>query len=83
LQDRFSESPPLPEDADAVERMKNRLKTAAGKAIYAQRKIISEPVLASSNRWWALEVPCFVDMRPSAANGCWFVWHSTLKGCMF
>ncbi len=44
LQDRFSQPPPLPEEADAVERMKNRLKTAAGKAIYAQRKITSEPV---------------------------------------
>jgi transposase len=44
LQDRFSEPSPLPEGADAVEKMKNRLQTAEGKAIYAQRKITSEPV---------------------------------------
>lgn len=44
LHDRFSVPPPLPEKADAVERMKNRLKTETGKAIYAQRKITSEPV---------------------------------------
>ena len=42
--DRFREPPALPEDADAVSRMKHRLKTAAGKAIYALRKVTSEPV---------------------------------------
>lgn len=42
--DRFREPPSLPEDADAVSRMRHRLKTAAGKAIYALRKVTSEPV---------------------------------------
>jgi len=42
--DRFREPPALPEDADAVSRMKHRLKTAAGKTIYALRKVTSEPV---------------------------------------
>ena len=45
LQARFREPTPLSKDADAIERMKNRLKTAAGKAIYAQRKITPGPVL--------------------------------------
>ena len=44
LWDRFREPPALPEDADAVSRMKHRLKTAAGKTIYALRKVTSEPV---------------------------------------
>lgn len=44
LMERFAEPPPLPEDADSVTRMKHRLKTTAGKAIYAQRKVTSEPV---------------------------------------
>lgn len=44
LWDRFQEPPPLPDDADAVTRMKHRLKTAAGKAVYALRKVTSEPV---------------------------------------
>lgn len=44
LKDRFSEPPPLLEGADSVEKMKNRLKTAAGKAVYAKRKTTSEPV---------------------------------------
>lgn len=44
LLERFAEPPPLPEDADTVTRMKHRLKTVAGKAMYAQRKITSEPV---------------------------------------
>lgn len=42
--DRFREPPALPEDADAVSRMRHRLKTAVGKATYALRKITSEPV---------------------------------------
>jgi transposase len=44
LWDRFREPPALPDDADAVSRMKHRLKTAAGKTIYALRKVTSEPV---------------------------------------
>jgi transposase len=43
--DRFREPPsPPPDDADSVTRMKHRLRTMAGKAIYAQRKVTSEPV---------------------------------------
>jgi transposase len=42
--DRFREPPALPEDANAVARMRHRLKTAAGKATYALRKVTSEPV---------------------------------------
>ena len=42
--DRFREPPVLPEGADAVSRMRHRLKTAAGKATYALRKVTSEPV---------------------------------------
>ena len=42
--ERFTEPPPLPEDADSVTTMKHRLKTKAGKAKYALRKVTSEPV---------------------------------------
>ena len=42
--DRFKEPPPLPDDADSVATMKHRLKTTAGKAVYALRKVTSEPV---------------------------------------
>jgi len=42
--DRFKEPPPLPDDADSVDTMKHRLKTKAGKAVYALRKVTSEPV---------------------------------------
>ena len=43
-QERFSEPPPLPEPADAVERMRHRLKTRAGRAAYGKRKQTVEPV---------------------------------------
>jgi transposase len=42
--DRFREPPPVPDGADAVTEMKHRLKTAAGKAIYAVRKCTIEPL---------------------------------------
>ncbi len=44
LWERFTEPPPLPDDADSVTTMKHRLKTKAGKAVYALRKVTSEPV---------------------------------------
>lgn len=44
LWDRFTEPPPLPDNADCVTRMKHRLKTKDGKEVYARRKVTSEPV---------------------------------------
>jgi hypothetical protein len=44
LEDRFSEPAPLPALADPVTKMKHRLKTMVGKAIYAKRKCTVEPV---------------------------------------
>ena len=44
LCDRFTEPPPPPDNADCVTRMKHRLKTKAGKEVYARRKVTSEPV---------------------------------------
>jgi len=42
--ERFTEPPPLADDAMPVARMKHRLKTKAGRAIYALRKQTVEPV---------------------------------------
>jgi len=44
LLDRFREPLPPPPDADAVTRMKHRLRTQAGKKVYAKRKSTVEPV---------------------------------------
>lgn len=44
LMERFSEPPPIPDDADTVMKLKHRLKTVAGKAVYATRKSTVEPV---------------------------------------
>jgi transposase len=44
LQDRFTEPEPLTGTADSVMEMKHRLKTIAGKAVYAKRKCTVEPV---------------------------------------
>jgi hypothetical protein len=45
LMERFQEPSPLPDDANAVDTMKHRLKTKSGKAVYAIRKITIERVL--------------------------------------
>lgn len=44
LKERFQEPEPPGEEASAVERMKHRLKTSAGRAIYGERKATPEPV---------------------------------------
>ncbi len=44
LTDRFSDPEPLAKNADAVTKMKHRLKTKDGKAVYAKRKCTVEPV---------------------------------------
>ena len=44
LEDRFKEPQELPEDVTDIEKMKYRLQTKEGKAIYALRKSMVEPV---------------------------------------
>jgi len=44
LEERFKEADPLPDDPTEVERMKHRLQTKEGKAIYAERKSVIEPI---------------------------------------
>ena len=44
LMDRFKEPLPIPDNADAVTKMKHRLLTQAGKKLYAKRKSTVEPV---------------------------------------
>jgi hypothetical protein len=44
LMERFQEPPPLPDDANAVDAMRHRLKTKSGRAVYAKRKSTIEPV---------------------------------------
>ena len=44
LMERFQELPPLSDAANAVDTMKHRLRTKAGKAVYAMRKSTIEPV---------------------------------------
>jgi len=44
LEERFSKPEPLAEDADSVTKMKHRLKTPEGKALYGVRKSTVEPV---------------------------------------
>ena len=43
LSERLSEPVPLADDANAVDRMKHRLRTAAGREVYAQRTCTVEP----------------------------------------
>ena len=44
LGQRHREPPPLPDEADAVDRMRHRLQTEQGRALYSRRKTTIEPV---------------------------------------
>jgi transposase len=44
LAERFIDPPALPEDAEPIDRMRNKLKTVEGRKVYAQRKSTVEPV---------------------------------------
>jgi len=44
LTDRFSDPPPLPKDAEPIDKMRNKLKTVEGRKVYAKRKSTVEPV---------------------------------------
>ena len=47
--ERFQEPAPLPDEANAVDTMKHRLKTESGKAVYAKRKSAIEPAFGIIN----------------------------------
>ena len=42
--ERFIDPAPLPEDAEPIDKMRNKLKTVEGRKVYAQRKSTVEPV---------------------------------------
>lgn len=44
LAERFIDPAPLPEDAEPIDKMRNKLKTVEGRKVYAQRKSTVEPV---------------------------------------
>jgi transposase len=44
LCERFIDPPPLSEDAEPIDKMRNKLKTVEGRKVYAQRKSTVEPV---------------------------------------
>ena len=65
-QERFSGPPPLCAPADAVQRMRHRLKTRAGRASYGQRKQTVEPVfgiIKSGDAVSAIDEPWKVEDR--------------------
>jgi transposase len=45
LEQRWTSPPPLAEDADVVNRMKHRMTTPEGRAVYSRRKCTVEPVI--------------------------------------
>src|SRR5208337_2789632 len=67
--ERFREPEPMPDNADAATRMKHRLKTAAGKAVYAIRKSTVEPVFGVIKA--AMGFDQFLLRGCAAVNGEW------------
>ena len=69
LTERFAPEPLLHEPADAVERLRHRLNTAPGKALYARRKTTSEPVFGVVKH--VLGFRQFLLRGIEAVNGEW------------
>ena len=67
--ERFGEPDPLPESADATERMLHRLKTRAGRALYGLRKQTVEPVLGIIKH--AMRFRQFLLRGKAKASGEW------------
>ena len=67
--ERFKEPEPLPDNADSVTKMKYRLQTSAGKKVYAQRKITSEPVFGIIKAIMGFR--CFMLRGFEAVQGEW------------
>ena len=69
LKSHFSGPPPLPAHADAVEKMKWRLQTPAGRKLYARRKSTVEPVFGIIKA--AMGFRQFMLRGLQAVNGEW------------
>ena len=68
---------PLPRHARRVDRMKRKLQTKAGRAVYAARKTIVEPVSARSNRPAGFASFSCAAWLKSRASGRWSVSPTT------
>jgi len=67
--ERFEPAPPLSASADPVERLRHRLATAEGKALYAQRKTSIEPVFGIMKQ--AMRFRQFLLRGLAGASGEW------------
>ena len=57
----------------AKDRMAAKVQTPEGRALYARRKVIVEPVLARSKKRGGSAASCCAACRKSVANGVWCV----------
>ena len=77
LEERFKSPPPCPEDPDALTATQHRLRTPAGKALYAKRTSTVETVFGIIKQCWAFgDFTCAGLMRHKV-NGIWSVWPGT------
>jgi len=73
---------PLTGPADPVTKMKHRLKTIAGRAVYAKRKCTVEPVFRHHQGGHGLPRSFCGASNWSPENGIWSASHTTSRGCM-
>jgi hypothetical protein len=81
LAERLSQPLPVAEDASAVDRMKHRLRTLEGRAVYATRKCTVEPIFGIIKSVLGFRHFCFVVCRQCSMSGRWCVWAGTSSGC--
>jgi len=71
LENRFKEPEPVTETADSVTKMRCRLKSKAGKAVYANGRALWSRYLVSSNRFLGIDSFYAEAVRMPTQNGHW------------
>ncbi len=67
----------IPKAATLVERMRRKLQTKPGRAIYSRRKTIVEPVFGQIKRAAASVSSCYAAWKRCAGNGRWSAQRTT------
>ncbi len=78
--ERFKAAPQAPQDPTPVEAMAHRLTTPAGRALYALRKQMPEPVFGIIKSARDSVNFCCTASRARAANGASSPWPGTSSG---
>ena len=73
--ERFTDPAPLPDDAELIDKMRNKLKTVEGRKVYSVRKSTVEPVFGIIKHVLGFRQFSCEVWRPFLVNGHLCPWH--------